>query len=743
MFKQYNRKLYTKFILWIVLTISIILGVYLVYGVYAQRDALEERLFSKANALGNFISIVSPEAIHGFDITTLDNFVDQAMKDSEIFYVTILDTKRKQLTTKLPAGYNSEQNSYDAKSMLQWLESLSNIKLIHYPIAPLDIHLGEVILAVDTRPMQVLYTKNISQQIIIGMAGIALLSIIISTIFRRNVIEPINELQKGAKRVVDGDYVQPIKILSQDEFGELTVTFNQMMSEILEDRAELVESNMQLRRLSWAVEQSPASFVITDTKGIIEYVNTTFVQTTGYSRNEITGKNINILKSGETTLATYQELWDTILKGDIWKGELLNKKKNGDLYWEEVFIQGVTDDKGVISNYLGINMDISEQKKKDEQLRHTQKMDALGKLTGGVAHDFNNILGVILGYSELLQMRLKTEPDLLDYVNKIYESGERARKLTSRLLSFSRKQPISAEFTDINQLLIEEQNFLTKTLTARVNFALELCDEAWPIHVDKAGLQDAILNICINSLHAMPDGGSLTLSTFNQHLAHNEAMQLKISPGDYVMLSITDTGIGISKDTMENIFDPFFTTKGNEGTGLGLSQVYGYIQQSLGAINVYSERGYGTRVSIYLPRSRKTNDTRVSVDANKLSDLLTGNETILVVDDEPKLRELADEILCNHGYKVIVSEDAFHALKILETTAVDLILSDVIMPGLDGYQFATIVKEKYPQIKLQMASGFSDDFHIGTNNTQLYEKRLQKPFTSDQLLRRIRELLDS
>lgn len=725
------------------LTISVILSIYLAYGVFTQRYDLEQRLLSKANALGEFVAIVSPEAIYGFDITTLDQYVTQIMKDPEVFYATIVDLNDKQITTVMPPSDYPYMATDDIKKLTDWSESKPNIDIISYPIEPLDHYLGKVIVVLDTGVMQETYTKNIIRNIMIGLCGITLLSLIIAFIFRRSVIKPINELQEGAKRVATGNFVQPVKVLSLDELGELTVAFNKMMSEILEDRAELIEGTKKLRLLSWAVEQSPASVVITDTDGVIEYVNKTFVYTTGYAFDEVIGQKPNMLRSGKMPSAIYEELWNTIIKGDVWKGELLNKKRNGDLFWEDVSIRSIADEKGEIVNYLALKLDITEHKLKDEQLRHTQKMDALGKLTGGVAHDFNNILGIILGYSELLQMKLKSQPDLLKYIDQVNDAGERARKLTSRLLAFSRTQPVSADFIDINTLLIDDKSLLEKTLTARIKLELDLCENIWPVYIDKSGLQDAILNISINSLHAMPDGGRLSLTTSNQHLDQKEAMQLNIKPGDYILLSITDNGVGIDQDVLDKIFDPFFTTKGNAGTGLGLSQVYGYVQQSTGAIDVNSEPGQGTCITIYLPRSRDTSHSKLKDGSDQISSSIEGHEKILIVDDEFALRELTSEILSSHGYKVKLCEDAHQALSFLESNSVDLILSDVIMPGTDGFQLAMEVRKKYPDVKIQMVSGFSEDFQASNDNRDLYENRIHKPFTSEVLLKSIRDLLDS
>ena len=389
--------------------------------------------------------------------------------------------------------------------------------------------------------------------------------------------------------------------------------------------------------------------------------------------------------------------------------------------------------------------DITEQKMKDEQLQHSLKMDALGKLTGGIAHDFNNLLGIILGYSELLisqdnGKQSKTQ----DYAENIHSAGERARKLTSQLLAFSHKHTPEATITNINQLIISEQHMLERILTARVELTLSLDETLWPVYIDENLLQDAILNMSINAMHAMPDGGKLILKTQNHHFDNTYKQHLGISTGDYILLSITDTGVGMDRETCHKIFDPFFTTKGEQGTGLGMSQVYGFVKQSGGIVHASSEPGTGTQISIYLPRyQNKDNLTKEQPETKAQStDTQEGNETILVVDDEPALLEISCKMLADHGYQVLKANSGDEALKLLENNTIDLLLTDVIMPKMDGYQLAAIVVKKYPDIKIQIMSGYSSDREECAEDKQLSKKLLHKPFTSDDLLRAVRKTLD-
>lgn len=388
----------------------------------------------------------------------------------------------------------------------------------------------------------------------------------------------------------------------------------------------------------------------------------------------------------------------------------------------------------------GISTDITEQKIQAEQLKRSQKMDALGKLTGGIAHDYNNMLGVILGYSELLANKLAGEPALTKYTEQIHHAAERGSDLTKRLLAFTRHKSTQTEVLDINVLLQYQKDMLQKLLTPRVEMIYKLVDKVWPICVDEHELEDAIINLSINAMHAMDGEGRLTFQTQNISLNEMEAKFQHLPTGDYVLLSLGDTGSGMDDVTKEKMFDPFYTTKGEKGSGLGLSQVYGFVQRSNGAINVYSELGSGTRLNLYFPRESQSYSQKSS-EAVKHDVDLTGSEVILVVDDEPSLVSLCSEILGQQGYRVIGVNSAKQALETLEKESVDLLVSDVIMPGMTGYELAGIVQKKYPAIKIQLASGFNDQSPENHLDNVLRSNMLYKPYNSTALLKRVRELL--
>ena len=422
---------------------------------------------------------------------------------------------------------------------------------------------------------------------------------------------------------------------------------------------------------------------------------------------------------------------------------------HGDYIWMHDELRLVKDDNGQVKDIIGNWIDITEHKlaeyekeRLQRELHESQKMDALGKLTGGIAHEYNNMLAIIIGFSELLKKPLVEQPKLFKYVKEILHASNRAAKLTSKLLTFSRQKTPEANSINLNTLLQNQQHMLEKTLTVRVNLVLNLQENLWKVWLDEGDMEDAIINMSINAMHAIDGNGQLTIQTSNQNINQMDAQSLGIMPGDYVLLSFTDTGCGMDEKKREKIFDPFFTTKGVEGTVLGLSMVYGYVQNSGGTIKVYSEQGEGTQFTLYFPRYHGTSNVQQLEKENHSEVDFIGNKTILVVDDEPALLELTHEILSEHGFKVICVETAKDALNILEHESIDIVITDIIMPEMNGYEMAGFIKENYPGIKIQLVSGYTDVSNVDIKDESLQQNLLHKPYAPQALLKRIRALCD-
>jgi len=515
--------------------------------------------------------------------------------------------------------------------------------------------------------------------------------------------------------------------------------------EMAENMRKLHDDKLKTeQRLLLHREQSPVGIIEWNTDFEFLEWNPAAQKIFGFSEEEVQGHHITERIFPESARPAVDKIWADLLanKGGIYSLNE-NMTKDGRIIKCEWHNTALVDQDGKVIVVTSLVEDVTRRQRDEENLRHSQKMDAIGKLTGGIAHDFNNMLGVILGYSQLLKDRaVGDNPKLIKYSDQIITAGERAKKLTSKLLEFSRKAPSSAETTHINKLLEGMRDMLQKTLTPRIKLEMNLQENLWPVWLDQARLEDAILNMSINAMHAMPDGGRLTLTSQNVQLVDKDIHNMDINAGDHVLLSLDDTGIGMGQEILGRIFEPFFTTKGAEGTGLGLSQVYGFLQQSHCGIHIESEQGHGTRVIIYVPRYHESEKEKLEEHSAESVDLTSGNETILVVDDEVALLEFVDEILTTYDYTVLRAESADQALEILQHNTVDLMFSDVIMPGKDGYQLATEVEKLYPEIKIQMVSGFSDNLNLNLTNEKLHQQRLHKPYTAEQVLLRVRELLD-
>lgn len=486
--------------------------------------------------------------------------------------------------------------------------------------------------------------------------------------------------------------------------------------------------------------------VITITEdGIVKSFNTAAEKMFGYSEKEVIGLNISMLipapdrEQHDSFLAKYLTTGNSRIIG-IGRN-VIAQRKNGETLPIHLSVSELPADENGKRRFIGSCLDITQQIMQEEHLRRSQKMEALGKLTGGIAHDYNNMLGVILGFSELLEMSEKNDEKTKEHINEIIRATERGISLTRKFVAFSKSEFDSPEVTNLNNVLLDDKNMIEKTLTVRIELIYELDAEMWNIYVDKNELEDSILNMAINAMHAMPDGGRLLIKSKNMHIEKLEADTLNISEGEYVELSISDTGTGISEDVKNHIFDPFYTTKENKGSGLGLSQVYSFVKKSNGVIKLYSELGKGTRFSLFFPRYKGDYDYNAESIAEEKD--LSGNENILVVDDEKALIRVAKNILEGKGYKIFTAENGMQALTILENEKIDLVLSDIVMHEMDGYELVNIIQETYPWIKIQLTSGFSDIPSKHEMINKVDNKLLQKPYDSVSLLCSVRAALEN
>ena len=397
---------------------------------------------------------------------------------------------------------------------------------------------------------------------------------------------------------------------------------------------------------------------------------------------------------------------------------------------------------GEASYLLGISQDITESRETEEIIRRSQKMEAVGQLSGGIAHDFNNQLGIVTGYLEFLKEHLKNEEKQSAWVDSARKAAYRCVELTRQLLLFSRTKSPKKSTVDMNAVINNIEDIIEKSVTPQVNILYQLEDKLWPVMLDEGELGDAIVNMIINSRDAMETGGDIIIRTSNVYL-DDEVMvsDQGVKPGEYAMLEIQDNGSGMSSDVIDHIFEPFFTTKPvGSGTGLGMSMVYSFVQRYDGTVKIDSSTGYGTSIRIFLPHSVDDAEfARSEINPERIMVLPRGTERVLVVDDELDLLNLTAEYISSLGYSVFKAANAKEALEVLETEKVDLIFSDIVMPGgINGYELAATVNEQYPDVQILLSSGY-----IGRSPTNEYKGVvINKPYTRQEVAYQIRALFD-
>jgi len=508
--------------------------------------------------------------------------------------------------------------------------------------------------------------------------------------------------------------------------------------------AERQKAEAMRTRLVTAIEQAVEGVVITDANGTIQYVNPALEKMTGYDSKELIGETPRVVKSGEHDQAFYRHLWETIARGKVWTGQFVNKRKAGRLYHEDATISPVRDASGKIVNFVGVKRDVTEHLELSKQLQQALKMEAVGMLAGGVAHDFNNILQVALGYSELILGDEGLPKRYRADLRKIHESARRGADLVQRLLTFSRKTEIKTQPLNLNRRITELRKMLERTIPKMIDIRLSLGEDLATINADPTQIDQVLMNLAVNARDAMGDGGKLTIETANIILDEEYARShLDAKPGNYVLLTITDTGSGMDKDTLEHIFEPFYTTKGvGEGTGLGLATVHGIVKHHGGYIRCYSEPGEGTTFKIYFP-ALISEEEKEETTVREMP--RGGSETVLIVDDEEFIRDLGSRILTNAGYNVVTASEGTEALQVYQARRheIALVLLDLVMPGIGGKQCLEGLLGIDSSVKVVIASGYSADGPTKEALAAGAKGFVDKPYDMSQMLEVLRGVLDA
>jgi PAS domain S-box-containing protein len=557
----------------------------------------------------------------------------------------------------------------------------------------------------------------------------------------------------GVPLTVDEDVIGVLVVQSYDNekaYDESDLALLEFVSRQIAVSIKRKQSEEQIRILSRALEQSSALVIITDLQGNIQYVNQKFSEVTGYGPEEVKGKNPRVLKSGETPPEVYRELWETIVSGREWRGELRNRKKNGELFWLFAYISSIKNERGEISHFLAINEDITERKLLQQQLLQSQKMESIGTLAGGIAHDFNNLLTVIKGYSELALSKLNDSHPLQKDLMAVYSASERAENLTRQILAFSRKQIIQPRIVDINQIINSSNTMLRRIIGEDIDIRMNLAPDLPRIKADPGQIEQILINLIVNARDAIllkeDSSGEkkIIIQTGQTFLDESYvARHMGSSTGYYTIFSVSDDGIGMTEEVKQQIFEPFFTTKGKEkGTGLGLATVYGIVKQNNGYIWVYSEPGEGTTFKIYWPVTDE--ELTVIGSQEKSAPEFSGKESILMVEDDKSVRDFTSAVLRGFGYKVNAAEDGQSALEQLSKNGYkpDLLITDLVMPGMNGKELAEKIKEMKPNIKILFTSGYTDSHIVRGGELEKDLNFLQKPYSIPELMSKVRQILD-
>jgi PAS domain S-box-containing protein len=513
---------------------------------------------------------------------------------------------------------------------------------------------------------------------------------------------------------------------------------------MLQTQKKMEQAELQAHTQSSALEAAANGIIVTNKVGTILFANKAFCAMAGYSPEEILGKTPNFLKSGKHDASFFTELWETILAGRVWQGEIVNRRKNGTFYHEEMTITPIRETDGEISHFIAIKKDITQHTRLKEQLHHMQKMEAIGQLAGGIAHEFNNLLTVIHGNAQLV---LSAESPLKEEsrrgLQQITDAAERAANLTRQLLVFGRKQVIQFQPVNLNQVIGNFTKILKRVIGEHVLLQCRYAEDLPPVNADVGMIEQILINLIVNARDAMPAGGSISITTETVRVdsayvnTHPEAQ-----PGNFVCFSVSDAGTGIYPEYLPRIFEPFFTTKeAGKGTGLGLATVYGIIKQHKGWIDVSSQLGCGTTFKIFLAASAcNVVQKRILPTTTRAA---VGRENILVVEDDPDVRMFTRDVLEASGYQVWDACDGLEALKIWKanTAQIDLLVTDVNMPGgLNGRELADRLWEERPGLKVILISGYGPG-QLGI--IKMPTRILSKPFSRESLTQAVRSCLDT
>ena len=490
-----------------------------------------------------------------------------------------------------------------------------------------------------------------------------------------------------------------------------------------------------------AVECTADPVVITDKNEVIEYINPAFENIAGYSRSEVIGQNISLLNVDRPKQPFFADMHSMLARGEIWQGRLAIKRKDKSIVESDATIAAIRDQAGAIANYILVERDFTHVSQLEGQLRQAQKMEAIGTLAGGIAHDFNNLLMGIQGNVALSLPEIDPGSVVSENLQKIDQYVKSGVDLTQQLLGYARGGKYKVNLVDINELLDEQTRLFART-NKEIVFKTDFASQLWAAEVDPGQIEQVILNLYMNALQAMPTGGTIRIHTRNHVIEKEQFVPYQIKAGNYIKITVEDTGVGMDEKTQRRIFDPFFTTKEmGRGTGLGLASVYGIIKNHGGFINVSSQKGRGAYFEICLPASLKS-VVKAERPAVKLK---SGKETVLLVDDEEMIVDVGKRMLEKLGYNVLVAEDGLRAMEIYKghRQDIDIVILDMVMPNMGGGETFDRIKAIDPDVTVLLSSGYSIDGQASEILSRGCNGFIQKPFDLKTLSEALREVLES
>jgi PAS domain S-box-containing protein len=512
------------------------------------------------------------------------------------------------------------------------------------------------------------------------------------------------------------------------------------------DISEQKRAEEERRRLAAAVEYAADAIMVTDAEWVVQYVNPAFEKVTGYAKEEVLGRNLYALAAYGENMRVYLGIKDRIRSGSPWKGRLKNRRKDGVHLEQDIVISPIRDPGGKVVNHVVAARDITREAFLQKQAQTAQRMEAVGTLAGGIAHDFNNALTGIIGFADLLRMRLEKQPKLQGDVDEILKCAERASTLTRQLLAFARRQVIEPVSLGLNTVVRDLSRLMKKVSGEQIEVRTRLTEGIPHIFADRGQLEQVLLNLCLNSRDAMPGGGEFLVSTDAVAWEEERVEDQAVMPaGQYVLLAVADNGSGMDDATRKHAFEPYFTTKASgKGTGLGLSMVYGIVKQNRGFIFLDTRPEGGTTFRIYFPAPEAVSEGKEEKEEEKEEAAVRGGaETILLAEDEEAIRNLAERSLRGYGYEVLVARDGAEAVALCEAhPEIAIAVLDVVMPRMGGKEALDAMRRIRPDLKAVFTSGYSTD-RIHESFVLLPGiEFLPKPYSPASLAQRVREVLD-